>query len=231
MTIAPSPFMRQLIDLAHEAGRAVMAVYSRDFDHRVKDDSSPVTDADVDSEAVILAGLFPILHLGRPEFFYYLLPYPNTYDVWPQFRSPLDWDIFAVSTYFTVSLMFWFMGLIPDLASIRDRATTPVRRFFYGLFAVGWRGSARQWHRYERAYLILAALVVARIAGAALVRRRRSFGEDRRDRHRRRRLRRQPGWHRVRNSRHAAARLEWLRPAAAAHLKTSTDADRIRLRT
>ena len=78
--------------------------------------------------------------------------------MWPQFRSPLDWDVFAVGTYFTVSLLFWYVGLIPDLASLRDRATTNVRRFVYGAFAMGWRGSSRQWHRYERAYLILAAL-------------------------------------------------------------------------
>jgi molybdopterin-containing oxidoreductase family membrane subunit len=79
-------------------------------------------------------------------------------DLWPQFRSPLDWDIFAVSTYFTVSLMFWYMGLLPDLATIRDRATSTTRRLIYGMLAMGWRGSSRHWHRYERAYLILAAL-------------------------------------------------------------------------
>jgi molybdopterin-containing oxidoreductase family membrane subunit len=78
--------------------------------------------------------------------------------MWPQFRSPLDWDVFAVGTYFTVSLTFWFMGLIPDLATIRDRATSTPRRLIYGILAMGWRGSSRQWHRYERAYLILAAL-------------------------------------------------------------------------
>jgi molybdopterin-containing oxidoreductase family membrane subunit len=87
-----------------------------------------------------------------------MLPVPNQMEMWPQFRSPLDWDIFAVSTYFTVSLMFWFMGLIPDLATIRDRAESKSRRIIYGVLALGWRGSARQWHRYERAYLILAAL-------------------------------------------------------------------------
>jgi molybdopterin-containing oxidoreductase family membrane subunit len=78
--------------------------------------------------------------------------------MWPQFRSPLDWDVFAVGTYFTVSLLFWYVGLIPDIASLRDRATSTVRRFVYGMFSMGWRGSSRQWHRYERAYLILAAL-------------------------------------------------------------------------
>lgn len=108
--------------------------------------------------AVICALMFPILHIGRPWLPYWLLPIPNQMLMWPQFRSPLDWDVFAVSTYFTVSLTFWFMGLIPDLATIRDRARSPLRRFIYGVLALGWRGSARQWHRYERAYLLLAAL-------------------------------------------------------------------------
>jgi len=78
--------------------------------------------------------------------------------MWPNFRSPLLWDVVAVSTYATVSLLFWYLGMIPDLATLRDRATTRLRFFLYGLFALGWRGSARQWHRYERAYLLLAAL-------------------------------------------------------------------------
>ena len=108
--------------------------------------------------AVICALIFPATHIGRPWLPYWMLPIPNQMDMWPQFRSPLDWDVFAVSTYFTVSLTFWFMGLIPDLASIRDRADTKGRRLVYGILAMGWRGSARQWHRYERAYLILAAL-------------------------------------------------------------------------
>ena len=108
--------------------------------------------------AVICALIFPAIHIGRPWLPYWMLPIPNQMDMWPQFRSPLDWDVFAVSTYFTVSLTFWFMGLIPDLASIRDRAETTGRRLVYGILALGWRGSARQWHRYERAYLILAAL-------------------------------------------------------------------------
>ncbi len=108
--------------------------------------------------AVICALIFPVIHIGRPWLPYWMLPLPNQMDMWPQFRSPLAWDVFAVSTYFTVSLTFWFMGLIPDLASIRDRATTPGRRFLYGVFSLGWRGSSRQWHRYEKAYQILAAL-------------------------------------------------------------------------
>jgi Ni/Fe-hydrogenase subunit HybB-like protein len=108
--------------------------------------------------AVICALMFPALHIGRPWLPYWMLPIPNQMDMWPQFRSPLDWDVFAVSTYFTVSLTFWFMGLIPDFATIRDRADTNTRRFVYGLLAMGWRGSSRQWHRYERAYLILAGL-------------------------------------------------------------------------
>ena len=108
--------------------------------------------------AVACAGLFPILHLGRPWLAYWLFPYPNTMQVWPQFRSPLIWDVFAVSTYATVSLLFWFVGLIPDLATLRDRSPSRVGRLVYGMLAMGWRGSARHWHRYETAYILLAAL-------------------------------------------------------------------------
>jgi Ni/Fe-hydrogenase subunit HybB-like protein len=108
--------------------------------------------------AVACAGIFPLLHVGRPWFAYWLFPYPNTMAIWPQFRSPLLWDVFAVSTYATVSLLFWFVGLIPDLATLRDRATSPVAQFIYGILAMGWRGSARHWHRYETAYLLLAGL-------------------------------------------------------------------------
>src|SRR5512146_1032089 len=108
--------------------------------------------------AVACAGLFPLIHLGRPWFFYWLFPYPSTMGIQPQFRSPLVWDVFAVSTYFTVSLLFWFLGLIPDLATLRDRATRRVPRFIYGMLAMGWRGSAVHWHRYESAYLLLAGL-------------------------------------------------------------------------
>ena len=103
--------------------------------------------------------MFPLLHLGRPWLAYWLLPYPNTMGIWPQFRSPLIWDVFAVSTYATVSLLFWYVGLIPDLATLRDRAHEPRRpRSIYGMLAMGWRGSARHWHRYETAYLLLAGL-------------------------------------------------------------------------
>ncbi|MFL5243441.1 MAG: NrfD/PsrC family molybdoenzyme membrane anchor subunit [Gemmataceae bacterium] len=108
--------------------------------------------------AVACAGLYPLLHLGRPWFFYWLLPYPNTMALWPQFRSPLIWDVFAVLTYFTVSLLFWYVGLIPDLATLRDRSKSRVGRVIYGVLAMGWRGSAYHWHRYETAYVILAAL-------------------------------------------------------------------------
>ncbi|MBI2149920.1 MAG: polysulfide reductase NrfD [Acidobacteria bacterium] len=108
--------------------------------------------------AVACAGLFPLLHLGRPWYFHWLLPYPNTMDVWPQFRSPLVWDVFAVLTYFTVSLIFWYVGLIPDLATLRDRARKRLPRVIYGVLAMGWRGSAIHWHRYEMAYLLLAGL-------------------------------------------------------------------------
>ena len=108
--------------------------------------------------AVACAGLFPLLHLGRPWFFYWLFPYPNTMGVWPQFRSPLIWDVFAVSTYFTVSLLFWYIGLIPDMGTLRDRSQHWLVRILYGFLAMGWRGSARHWKRYEMAYLLLAGL-------------------------------------------------------------------------
>ncbi len=109
--------------------------------------------------AVACAALFPLLHTGRPWLAaYWLLPYPNTMSLWPQFRSPLIWDVFAVSTYFTVSLLFWFTGLVPDLATIRDRTTSKARRLIFGVLALGWRGSARHWQRYEVAYLLLAGI-------------------------------------------------------------------------
>jgi molybdopterin-containing oxidoreductase family membrane subunit len=108
--------------------------------------------------AVACAGLFPMLHLGRPWFAYWLFPYPNVMGVWPQFRSPLMWDVFAVSTYFTVSLLFWFVGLLPDLATLRDRATKRAHKIVYGILAMGWRGSATHWYRYQTAYLLLAGL-------------------------------------------------------------------------
>jgi Ni/Fe-hydrogenase subunit HybB-like protein len=109
--------------------------------------------------AVACAGLFPIIHMGRPWVgAYWLLPYPNTMGLWPNFRSPLIWDVFAVSTYATVSLLFWFVGLIPDLATLRDRARTRPVQWVYGVLAMGWRGSARHWNNYETAYLLLAGL-------------------------------------------------------------------------
>jgi Ni/Fe-hydrogenase subunit HybB-like protein len=109
--------------------------------------------------AVMQAGLFPLLHTGRPWLAaYWLFPYPNSMGVWPQFRSPLIWDVFAVSTYFTVSLLFWGIGLIPDFATLRDSAKTLVVRRIYGIFSMGWRGSARHWNRYETAYMLLAGL-------------------------------------------------------------------------
>ncbi len=108
--------------------------------------------------AVACAGIFPVAHLGRPWLAYWLFPYPNTMGIWPNFRSPLVWDVFAVSTYATVSFMFWFVGLIPDLATLRDRSQNRVGRFVYGMLAMGWRGSALHWHRYETAYLLLAGL-------------------------------------------------------------------------
>jgi Ni/Fe-hydrogenase subunit HybB-like protein len=108
--------------------------------------------------AVMQAGLFPILHLGRPWFFWWLFPYPSTLGVWPNFKSPLLWDVFAVSTYFTVSLLFWYVGLLPDLAALRDASKTKAQRIAYGIFSLGWRGSARAWRHYRIAYLLLAGL-------------------------------------------------------------------------
>ncbi len=108
--------------------------------------------------AVACAGMFPLLHMGRPWLFYYLLPYPNVMWLWPQFRSPLVWDVFAVSTYLTVSLLFWYIGLLPDLATLRDRAKKKVTQVIYGFFSLGWRGSASHWSRYEKASILLAGL-------------------------------------------------------------------------
>ena len=109
--------------------------------------------------AVMCAAIFPLIHTGRPWLAaYWLFPYPNTMGLWPQFRSPLIWDVFAVSTYATVSVVFWYVGLIPDLATMRDRAVSKVKRVVFGMLSLGWRGSARHWHRYEVASLILAGL-------------------------------------------------------------------------
>jgi molybdopterin-containing oxidoreductase family membrane subunit len=108
--------------------------------------------------AVMCAMLFPTIHVGRVWVIYWVFPVPNQMDVWPNFRSPLLWDVFAVSVYGTVSILFWYLGLIPDLATMRDRAKTRMRKLAYGFFALGWRGSVRQWQHYEIAYLILAAL-------------------------------------------------------------------------
>src|SRR5256884_45489 len=108
--------------------------------------------------AVACAGMFPILHLGRPWLAYWLLPYPNTMWLWPQPRSPLIWDVFAVSTYATVSFLFWFTGLIPDFATMRDKAGNRTAQRIFGMLAMGWRNSARHWARYQKAYLLLAGL-------------------------------------------------------------------------
>jgi molybdopterin-containing oxidoreductase family membrane subunit len=109
--------------------------------------------------AVACAAMFPLLHTGRPWLAaYWLFPYPNTMGLWPQFRSPLIWDVFAVSTYFTVSLMFWFTGLVPDMATLRDRAQSRAARVIFGVLSLGWRGSAKHWQRYETAYLLLAGI-------------------------------------------------------------------------
>src|SRR5439155_1180969 len=106
----------------------------------------------------ICAAIFPCVHVGRVWMAWYLAPVPNNWAIWPNFRSALVWDVFAVSTYFTVSVLFWYTGLIPDLATLRDRATTKIRKFLFGIFACGWRGSNRNWRHYEMAYLLLAGL-------------------------------------------------------------------------
>ncbi|HCW45481.1 MAG TPA: hydrogenase, partial [Planctomycetes bacterium] len=108
--------------------------------------------------AVMCAGLFPGIHVGRAWFAYWMFPLPNQMELWPNFRSPLLWDVFAVGTYFTVSLLFWYMGMVPDLATVRDRANNWIRRLAYGALSMGWTGSNRQWHVYERSYLLLASL-------------------------------------------------------------------------
>jgi len=109
--------------------------------------------------AVMCAGIFPLFHTGRPWLDYWMLPLPNQFgSLWANFNSPLLWDVFAVSTYFTISLVFWYLGLIPDLATVRDRCVTPVRKFIYGILAFGWKGTARDWHRYEEVALVLAGL-------------------------------------------------------------------------
>src|SRR5262249_1216520 len=104
------------------------------------------------------ADRYPALHTGRSWFDYYMFPLPNQMSLWPNFKSPLIWDVFAVSTYLTISLLFWFTGLIPDFATLRDRSKTHARRLIYGFLALGWRGSNRHWQHYERGYLILAAI-------------------------------------------------------------------------
>jgi Ni/Fe-hydrogenase subunit HybB-like protein len=108
--------------------------------------------------AVCCAGIYPLLHVGRPWLAYWLMPYPNTMNVWPQFRSPLAWDVFAVSTYATISVVFWYIGMIPDFGTLRDRAKLPLAKYIYGILSLGWRGSTRHWIRYESASLLLAGL-------------------------------------------------------------------------
>src|SRR5579883_341890 len=108
--------------------------------------------------AMACAGMFPLIHMGRPWLFYWLFPYPDTMGVWPQFRSPLVWDVFAVSTYFTVSLLFWYVGLVPDLATLRDKAKSKLAQVAYGFFSMGWRGSVKHWRRHEVASLLLAGI-------------------------------------------------------------------------
>ncbi len=108
--------------------------------------------------AVACAALYPILHLGRPWLFYWLFPYPNTFGLWPQWRSPLVWDVFAITTYATISLLFWYVGLVPDLATLRDQSKHKVPQYIFGILAMGWRNAASHWQRYQTAYFLLAAL-------------------------------------------------------------------------
>ncbi|NLY00101.1 MAG: polysulfide reductase NrfD [Rhodopirellula sp.] len=109
--------------------------------------------------AVMCAGIFPLIHMGRPWLAYWVVPYPNTRGpLWVNFRSPLVWDFFAISTYFLVSLIFWYVGLLPDLATVRDRTPPGWRRRLLEVFSLGWDGSFRTWHRYETVYLLLAGL-------------------------------------------------------------------------
>lgn len=109
--------------------------------------------------AVCCAGIFPLFHTGRPWLDYWMLPLPNQFgSLWVNFNSPLLWDVFAISTYFSVSLVFWYLGLLPDLATVRDRCVTPTKRFIYGLLSFGWKGTARDWHRFEEVSLVLAGL-------------------------------------------------------------------------
>lgn len=108
--------------------------------------------------AVCCAGVYPIIHMGRPWLAHWVFPYPNTREIWLNFRSPLLWDVFAISTYLTVSAVFWYVGLIPDFATLRDRAKTPMRKQIFGILSFGWDGSHRTWHRYEVLCLILAGL-------------------------------------------------------------------------
>jgi Ni/Fe-hydrogenase subunit HybB-like protein len=108
--------------------------------------------------AVACAGMFPLLHMGRPWLFYWMFPYPSSMGVWPQFRSPLVWDVFAVSTYATISAVFWYVGLVPDFATMREKASHPLTRKVYGILGLGWRGSARHWKRYEALYILLAGI-------------------------------------------------------------------------
>jgi Ni/Fe-hydrogenase subunit HybB-like protein len=108
--------------------------------------------------AVACAGMFPLLHMGRPWLFYWMFPYPSSMGVWPQFRSPLVWDVFAVSTYATISAVFWYVGLVPDFATMRETATNRWARMVYGMLSLGWRGSARHWTRYEALYILLAGI-------------------------------------------------------------------------
>jgi Ni/Fe-hydrogenase subunit HybB-like protein len=118
--------------------------------------------------SVAVAGLFPLVHLGRIWYFYWLIPYPNYREIWPNFRSALIWDLTAVLTYMTVSIVFFYTGLIPDIATVRDRSAG-IRRRIYGALALGWRGSNRQWHHFEMALLLLSGLATALVVSVSSV--------------------------------------------------------------
>jgi hypothetical protein len=120
--------------------------------------------------AVVCAGMFPLIHVGRPWLGYWLFPYPNTMNVWPQFRSPLLWDVFAVSTYATISVVFWYIGMVPDFGTMRDRAKSKIAQYIYGILSLGWRGSVRHWMRYETASLLLAGFCPSTPSSASISR-------------------------------------------------------------
>ncbi|HYD42303.1 MAG TPA: NrfD/PsrC family molybdoenzyme membrane anchor subunit [Anaeromyxobacter sp.] len=151
--------LRQALNLGHTIGHAgtlisaILLLFQQKWRTSINRFAEAMT-----LFAVAMAGMYPIIHLGRPWLFWWLIPYPSTTQMWPNFKSALPWDVFAISTYATVSLLFWYLGLIPDLATARDAATSRVKRIVYGVFSFGWRGSARHWQHWRIGYLLLAGL-------------------------------------------------------------------------